>query len=164
MAGHVERTSQIDAEHGFPRAWIHLFDARRRPGDAGIVDEDVEPAKRPDSLGHHCLDGAPVADIAPDLPAPGSSVRSSASAAASRSQTWTFATAASKACTIARPMPEAPAVTRTRLRPSISVLSALTASKPASPRTWARSGDGRVLLQYGAIVVVDLAALQRSAG
>ena len=49
------------------------------------------------------------------VPTEGSASRRAASAASSTSQVWTSAPASTRASTIARPMPDAPAVTSTRL-------------------------------------------------
>ena len=113
--GHVEGAVEIDRDHLFPFVGIHRLHRVGRLGDAGVVDQHVEPAQRGGAGRDHVLDVAAVGDVAARVvSASGNAFANDASASASMSQTNTRAPLAANARAISRPMPDAPAVIRTR--------------------------------------------------
>ncbi len=54
--GDVEHGGEVDRDDLVPDVRRHLLDRQRQPGDAGIVDQHVEPAERGHRLRHHAFD------------------------------------------------------------------------------------------------------------
>ena len=54
--GDVEHGGEIDRDHLVPVVGRIIGDRQRHPGDAGIVDQHVEPAEACDRVRHHALD------------------------------------------------------------------------------------------------------------
>ena len=61
---HVEHGGQIDRDHLVPVVGRVLLDRQRQPGDAGIVDQHVEPAEGGDRRRHHGLDLGALTHVA----------------------------------------------------------------------------------------------------
>ena len=77
----IERAGEVDADHLVPLLGRVLPGLGDRPGDAGVVDEDVDLAEGVKRLVAGALDGGIVGDVdgRPRSPCPGSAVPSPSS-------------------------------------------------------------------------------------
>ena len=128
-AAAIELAVEIDAHHLVPGADRILPGRHVRPGDAGVVDQDVDAAERLHGGVARGFDLGEPRDVARHrrgLAADCASSPAACSASApSRSQIATAAPDSSSRSTIARPMPCAPPVT-TALRPLRSIVLAMS--------------------------------------
>ena len=56
MARDMECADDIDGHHCLPLVGVGVLDGSRRSRDAGVVYQNIEPAKRIDGGGNHAFD------------------------------------------------------------------------------------------------------------
>ena len=117
--GAKEGAVEVDVDHRLPLLVGELFEGDRRRADAGVVEQQVEPAegalhRRVKAVDRRRIDD--VAGVGERAPAePLDLARDRASGAALRPATATCQPAAASASAAARPMPRPPPVTSANL-------------------------------------------------
>ena len=134
----VEGAGDIDRDHRVPRIGVDRLDRRSRTANAGIVDEDIEPAEDLDRRGDHRFDVRSLGVVTTPVKSPGTSFRASASACSLISVMNTVAPADENARAISRPIPDAAPVTRTLWLMTTSMTVSIPRVVRPPPRTHPR--------------------------
>ncbi len=119
MTGYVEGAGEVHFQHGVPVCRVEILHWFGRPTNAGVVDQHIEAVEARSRIRNHRRDFFAVTDIA----AAGEEARHRVCRAFQAGQIDIAdvhpVTAGMKALAMARPMPDAPAVTSTFFMPQV---------------------------------------------